>query len=69
MVESNDAWSQINFKELMKDYFIQYILHLYNAVPKGVNEALLSVLAIGTVAIIVLYGIKIGFLLKFCNSY
>lgn len=44
----------------MKDYFIQYILHLYNAVPKGVYEGLLSVLAIGTVVIIVLYGIKIG---------
>ena len=42
----------------MKEQIVEYAISLYRDIPMAVYEGLLSVLCLGTVAIIVCYGLK-----------
>lgn len=42
----------------MKEQIAEYVISLYRDIPMAVYEGLLSVLCLGTVAIIVCYGLK-----------
>ena len=42
----------------MKEQIAEYLISLYKDIPMAVYEGLLSVLCLGTVAIIVCYGLK-----------